>query len=92
MFHTYTDGTLIRTYTYTYTYTYSLKANLILVNISFKLVYSYLLSIITILKICPPAMITSAEVIIAEYDAIIAGYDANHLSNDTNIKCTSMLM
>ena len=38
-----------------------------------------------ILKICPPAIITSAEVIIAEYDAILGQWERedfyNHLSN-----------
>ena len=42
-----------------------------------------------ILKICPPAIITSAEVIIAEYDAILGQWERedfyNHLSNYTNI-------
>ena len=41
-----------------------------------------------ILKICPPAIITSAEVIIAEYDAILGQWERedfyNHLSNYTN--------
>ena len=41
-----------------------------------------------ILKICPPAIITSAEVIIAEYDAILDQSERenfyNHLSNYTN--------
>ena len=41
-----------------------------------------------ILKICPPAIITSAEVIIAEYDAILDQGERenfyNHLSNYTN--------
>ena len=41
-----------------------------------------------ILKICPPAIITSAEVIIAEYDAILGQSERedfyNHLSNYTN--------
>ena len=40
-----------------------------------------------ILKICPPAIITSAEVIIAEYDAILGQRECedfyNHLSNYT---------
>ena len=40
-----------------------------------------------ILKICPPAIITSAEVIIAEYDAILGQWERedfyNHLSNYT---------
>ena len=40
-----------------------------------------------ILKICPPAIITSAEVIIAEYDAILGQWEGenfyNHLSNYT---------
>ena len=42
-----------------------------------------------ILKICPPAIITSAEVIIAEYDAILGQWERenfyNHLSNYTNL-------
>ena len=42
-----------------------------------------------ILKICPPAIITSAEVTIAEYDAILGQWERedfyNHLSNYTNI-------
>ena len=42
-----------------------------------------------ILKICPPAIITSAEVIIAEYDAILDQWEHedfyNHLSNYTNM-------
>ena len=42
-----------------------------------------------ILKICPPAIITSAEVIMAEYDAILGQWERenfyNHLSNYTNI-------
>ena len=41
-----------------------------------------------ILKISPPAFITSAEVIIAEYDAIFGQWERedfyNHLSNYTN--------
>ena len=41
-----------------------------------------------ILKIFPPAIITSAEVIIAEYDAILGQWERedfyNHLSNYTN--------
>ena len=41
-----------------------------------------------ILKICPPAIITSAEVIIAEFDAILGQWEhdnfCNHLSNYTN--------
>ena len=41
-----------------------------------------------ILKICPPAIISSAEVIIAEYDAILGQWELenffNHLSNYTN--------
>ena len=41
-----------------------------------------------ILKICPPAIITSAEVIIAEYVAILGQWERenlyNHLSNYTN--------
>ena len=41
-----------------------------------------------ILKICPPAIITTAEVIIAEYDAILSQWERenfyNHLSNYTN--------
>ena len=41
-----------------------------------------------ILKICPPAVITSAEVIIAEYDTILGQWERedfyNHLSNYTN--------
>ena len=41
-----------------------------------------------ILKICPPAIITSSEVIIAEYDAILGQLERedfyNHLSNYTN--------
>ena len=41
-----------------------------------------------ILKISPPAIITSAEVIIAEYDAILGQWEGedfyNHLSNYTN--------
>ena len=41
-----------------------------------------------ILKICPPAIITTAEVIIAEYDAILGQWERedfyNHLSNYTN--------
>ena len=41
-----------------------------------------------ILKICPPVIITSAEVIIAEYDAILGQWERknfyNHLSNYTN--------
>ena len=41
-----------------------------------------------ILKICPPATITSVEVIIAEYDAILGQLERedfyNHLSNYTN--------
>ena len=50
-----------------------------------------------ILKICPPAIITSAEVIIAEYDAILGQRERenfyNHLSNHINhyyyfLKCT----
>ena len=40
-----------------------------------------------ILKICPPAIITSAEVIIAEYDSILGQWERenfyNHLSNYT---------
>ena len=40
-----------------------------------------------ILKICPPAIITSAEVIIAEYDAILGQWERkdfyNHLSDYT---------
>ena len=40
-----------------------------------------------ILKICPPAIITSAEMIIAEYDAILGQRDRenfyNHLSSYT---------
>ena len=40
-----------------------------------------------ILKICHPAIITSAEVIIAEYDAILGQWERenfyNHLSNYT---------
>ena len=40
-----------------------------------------------ILKICPPAIITSAEVIIAKYDAILGQSERedfyNHLSNYT---------
>ena len=40
-----------------------------------------------ILKICPPAIITSAEVIMAEYDAILGQWERenfyNHLSNYT---------
>ena len=40
-----------------------------------------------ILKICPPAIITSAEVIIAKYDAILGQWERkdyyNHLSNYT---------
>ena len=40
-----------------------------------------------ILKICPPAIVTSAEVIIAEYDAILGQWERenfyNHLSNYT---------
>ena len=40
-----------------------------------------------ILKICPPAIITSVEVIIAEYDAILGQWECenfyNHLSNYT---------
>ena len=43
-----------------------------------------------ILKICPPAIITSAEVIIAEYDAILGQWERkdfyNHLSNYTNLR------
>ena len=43
-----------------------------------------------ILKICPPAAITSAEVIIAEYEAILGQWERedfyNHLSNYTNRK------
>ena len=43
-----------------------------------------------ILKICPPAIIASAEVIIAEYDAILGQWECenfyNHLRNYTNIK------
>ena len=43
-----------------------------------------------ILKICPPAIITSVEVIIAEYDAILDQLERedfyNHLSNYTNSK------
>ena len=42
-----------------------------------------------ILKICPPAIITSAEVIIAEYDAILGQWERedfyNHLSNYTYV-------
>ena len=42
-----------------------------------------------ILKSCPSAIITSAEVIIAEYDAILGQWERenfyNHLSNYTNI-------
>ena len=42
-----------------------------------------------ILKICPPAIITSAEVIIAEYDAILGQSERedfyNHLSNYTKL-------
>ena len=42
-----------------------------------------------ILKICPPAIITSAEVIIVEYDAILGQRERedfyNHLSNYTKI-------
>ena len=45
-----------------------------------------------ILKICPPAIITSAEVIIAEYDAILGQLEHedfyNHLSNYTNLLLT----
>ena len=41
-----------------------------------------------VLKICAPAIITSAEVIIAEYDAILGQWQGenfyNHLSNYTN--------
>ena len=41
-----------------------------------------------VLKICAPAIITSAEVIIAEYDAILGQWERenfyNHLSNYTN--------
>ena len=41
-----------------------------------------------ILKICPPAIITFAEVIIAEYDAILGQWERedfyNHMSNYTN--------
>ena len=40
-----------------------------------------------ILKICPPAIITSPEVIIEEYDAILGQWERddfyNHLSNYT---------
>ena len=43
-----------------------------------------------ILKICPPAIITSAEVIIAEYDAILGQWERedfyNHLSNYTKLQ------
>ena len=43
-----------------------------------------------ILKISPPAVITSAEVIIAEYDAILGQWKRedfyNHLSNYTNVE------
>ena len=42
-----------------------------------------------ILKNCPSAIITSPEVIIAEYDAILGQWERenfyNHLSNYTNI-------
>ena len=42
-----------------------------------------------IMKICPPAIITSAEVIIAEYDAILGQWKRenfyNHLGNYTKI-------
>ena len=42
-----------------------------------------------ILKICPRAIITSAEVIIAEYDAILGQWERedfyNHLSNYTKM-------
>ena len=42
-----------------------------------------------ILKICPPTIITSPEVIIAGYDAILSQWECanlyNHLSNYTNI-------
>ena len=41
-----------------------------------------------ILKICAPVIITSSEVIIAEYDAILGQWERenfyNHLSNYTN--------
>ena len=41
-----------------------------------------------ILKVCPPAIITSAEVIIAEYDEILGQWERenfySHLSNYTN--------
>ena len=43
-----------------------------------------------ILKICPPATLTSAEMIIAEYDAMLGQWERknfyNHLSNYTNKK------
>ena len=43
-------------------------------------------------KIHPPAIINSAEVIIAEYDAILSQRERadfyNHLSNYTNSLCT----
>ena len=42
-----------------------------------------------ILKICPPAIITLPEVIVAEYDAILGQWERkdfyNHLSNYTNV-------
>ena len=47
-----------------------------------------------ILKICPPAIISSAEVIIAEYDAFLGQWERedfyNHLSNYTNKACYSL--
>ena len=43
-----------------------------------------------VLKICAPAIITSAEVIIAEYDAILGQWERedfyNHPSDYTNVK------
>ena len=49
-----------------------------------------------ILKICPPATITSGEVIIAEYDAILGHWERenfyNHLSNYTNYQRSFRLL
>ena len=41
------------------------------INFLFRYVYTLTKREAAILKICPPAIITSAEVIIAEYDAIL---------------------